>query len=77
MMMPDNKKKAASMIVASMSAPKAVDVAPEMESDSKSVVAEEIMAAFEAKDSNALSEALKSFVHMCMDEYGSESSEVE
>lgn len=65
MLMKDDKKRTATMIV---SAPETEQ--PEMESDDMAheVAAEEIMAAIEQKDTKALAEALKSFHEMCMNE---------
>lgn len=71
----DDKKKAVSIIIAKAGKrdDKGNQEPPEMDEmeDEKSemeghkVAAEEILAALEAKDAEALAEALKSFVEMC------------
>lgn len=76
-MMADDKKKQATIIVASMKKPKS-ESAPEQPSEDVSeleVAADEIMQALERKDSKAMSEALKSFVEMCKYESEPEESE--
>jgi len=83
MMMADDKKKQATMIIASMSKkPKSESEpmeGPEMESEVSGLemAAEDIMAAVEKKDAQALMHAMKAFHGMCMDEESSESEEYE
>lgn len=88
MMMKDNKKNRATIIVASMKSKDGEDKmnrspmkdGAEMESDEKLVAAEEIMQAIEKKDSRMLMEAMKSMISMCMDsedDYQEDSEEKE
>jgi len=77
MMMSDDKKKQATIIVASMKKPESEPM-PEKPSEDVSeleVAADEIMQALERKDSKAMSEALKSFIDMCKYESEPEESE--
>jgi len=74
MMMRDNKKNVASLIVAKMASPNSPEKLVSSEKDGAEqdysphqMAAEEVMAAIEAKDSKQLAEALKSLVQMCMD----------
>lgn len=78
MLMKDDKKKMATVIVAKMrgGGERSYD-APEKDGAEKEmsphdVMTEEIMHAIEAKDADALKEALKSFVSQCLDEYEDE-----
>lgn len=81
MLMKDNKKNAATIIMAKMS--KGPSMVPKSEpegaesdsSDELDFAAEEVLSAMERKDSRALKEAMKSFVQMCMDQYESEEPE--
>lgn len=72
MMAPDSKKNAAAMIIASMKPSPEQASEPVAEVDGHEAAASEIMDAIEAKDPQALKEALKSFVQMCQDEEYSE-----
>lgn len=65
LMKPDNKK-AATMILQANKAPVVNELnGAEQELNAADLAAEEIMAAIEAKDSKALSEALKSHYALC------------
>lgn len=73
MLMKDNKKSAATIIVAKMRGPMQDEQlktsekdGAEVEQDEYSMAADEVLAAIEAKDPKTLAEALKSFVSMCM-----------
>lgn len=84
MMMRDNKKNVASLIVAKMASPKSDEKLVSSEKDgaeqeysAHSMAAEEILSAMKASDAKQLSEALKSFVEMCMNEYESSEEEKE
>lgn len=82
MMMSDNKKKMATMIIAKMGpngkeesqeAPKNEN-GDEMDSDhGYSAASEEIIQAVESKDPKALKHALKSFIEMCLAEKSDDS----
>ena len=77
--MSDDKKKMATLIVAGLRKPES-EPQPQPESEDTSgheVAADEILSAVQAKDPKALSEALKSFVEMCMSYDDEEQSEPE
>lgn len=71
--MRDDKKAIAAMIVSKAKKPEEVDMNPypdEMPEDEEAemgldVAADDLMAAFEAKDPSMIKAALKSFVEMC------------
>lgn len=85
MLMKDNKKNRATIIISSMKSKDGEDKmsrAPEhdgaeMESDEKLIAADEILQAIEKKDSRMLLEALKSMIEMCSSEEYSEDSKEE
>ena len=74
MMSDDSKKKQATMIIASMSKKPKPESEPSEASEMESEVsglemaAEDVMAALEKKDAQALMHAMKAFHGMCMDE---------
>lgn len=86
MMMPDDKKKRATLIIAKMKggspdmpkeAPKSDDGAEMDSSMGYMAAAEEMMKAIESKDPKMLMSAVKAFVDMCMDESPEDESEYE
>jgi hypothetical protein len=87
MLMKDDKKNRATIIIASMKSKNGEDKmnrAPmndgaEMEGDEKLIAAEEILKAIENKDKRMLAEALKSLIEMCSsdEEYSEDSEEKE
>lgn len=74
MLMRDDKKKAATLIIAKMKKGDKMGKAPEMDgaeqsdADELSMIADEIMQAIEKKDISALRDGLKSMVECCMNE---------
>lgn len=78
MLMKDDKKKAATLIISALKpAPSKVAEkdGAEQEMNDHSIAADEILLAIEKKDVNALAEALKSFIQMC--EYSEDEAEME
>lgn len=85
MFMRDDKKKAATMIVAKLkkqpedkiSEMPEKDGAEMADADQYDVAVDELVDALEKKDKRALKESLKSFVAMCMDDEDSEEEKSE
>jgi len=86
MLMNDNKKNMAALIVSkinnrgeeesSQEAPKNADGAlADVEMDGPAVAADEVFAALEAKDKGAFIDAMRSMVQMCMDSSDEEAAE--
>lgn len=84
MLMKDDKKKAAMVIISKMRPSGEEKMQPKMEKDGAEqeydqyeAASEEIIQAVESKDSRLLKEALKSFIDMCLSEPRDEQEEAE